>query len=63
MWIAHCHFCTVAHADWMTGSIWQCQRCLFRIPAAHVWWWCPLAQERAETNTEPQMYAQKEMEL
>jgi len=56
---AYCHLCHKAHADWTTGAVWQCQRCLFRIPAAHVW--RPDRQE--ETDEKPQEYAQTRMEL
>lgn len=44
-WLAYCHCCMVAHTLWATGETWQCQRCTFRIPLAHLWWWCPLTEE------------------
>jgi hypothetical protein len=68
-WVAYCHMCIRAHAEWMTGDTWQCCLCLFRIPAAHVWWWCETRQERAEptqmcrTDANAQMYVQAEMSL
>lgn len=49
-WTAHCHSCQNNHAKWKTGDVWECQICYFRIPAAHVWWWCPV-QVREETRT------------
>jgi hypothetical protein len=45
-WVAYCHFCALAHTLWSQGDTWQCQRCTFRIPLAHLWWWCDLAEER-----------------
>ena len=59
-WVAYCHVCAVAHSLWTQGDPWQCQRCLFRIPAAHLWWWCDLA----ETSTivqEPATLTQERM--
>lgn len=52
--VAHCHSCMNAHADWETGDTWQCLRCLFRIPFAHVWWWC-IVQKSEEKRTIVQM--------
>lgn len=56
-WVAYCHMCALAHPLWATGDTWQCQRCLFSIPAVHVWWWCPIeigatVQEHALTQME-----------
>jgi hypothetical protein len=67
-----CPMCTVAHADWCivvdlesyyaavgmrpAGPIWQCQRCLSRIPLARL-----QPQEAAETDATVQEYAQMEM--
>jgi len=62
-WLAYCHMCCRPHAEWTTGDTWQCRLCQFRIPAAHVWWWCEPGQERAEPDTNTQEYAQIEMEL
>lgn len=61
MMLAYCHMCTVAHDEWTQGDIWQCRRCLFRIPAAHVWF--PNVQEQEETGEDTQEYAQMELSL
>lgn len=70
-----CHFCTVAHEEWgeledvegyyrevcqhPPGPIWQCGRCLFRIPFFRLW--IPSAREHAEPDPNPQDYEQQEM--
>jgi hypothetical protein len=58
-WLAYCHMCMREHAEWAQGAAWQCQRCLFRIPAAHLWWWCPID----ETRTIVQEAALSQMEM
>lgn len=55
-WVAHCHSCQNNHARWEVGDTWECQICYFRIPAAHVWWWCEV--KRAEERTNTQEYVQ-----
>lgn len=57
-WVAICYFCTVAHAEWEQGDIWECQRCGFHCPAWNIRWWCPLEKE---TRTTVQEYAQTQM--
>lgn len=57
--VVYCHMCLNAHVEWATGPIWQCRRCNFRIPAAHVWF----PHEAAQTGEKPQHYEQEAMEL
>lgn len=57
-WLAYCHCCMVAHVEWERDATWQCQRCTFRIPFVHLWWWCPV-EER--TNVQEAALAQERM--
>lgn len=59
-WVAYCHMCMREHAEWAQGDVWQCQRCLFRIPTDHLWWWCPTPEE---TRTIVQEIALTQMEM
>lgn len=57
--LTHCHMCGDAHADWTDGDPLECQRCGFRVPAAHAWQRCPIP-DRPATATEP-VYVQETM--
>lgn len=60
-WVAYCHMCALAHTLWETGDTWQCQRCTFRIPLAHLWWWCPVPEETRTTVQEDATLTQERM--